>query len=178
MASSIATICAERIVSMRPIRCGDCDARSLLSFRPLFLHQLLFCSIGEVLEFELYARRGDGRVLGAEIGGDLGDNSLVAARVELGVDNVFAVGVGGLAEEPELLRRPEAQHHVPARVDLEPELLIVHETGLELLFAIRENLHRPLVSSSLQAVAASPVDMARRRRASKAKTLTARCARW
>jgi len=53
-----------------------------------------------MFELEADAGRGNRRILGPEIGRHLVDHAFVAARLELGVHDAFAVCLGGVAEEP------------------------------------------------------------------------------
>ena len=50
--------------------------------------------------------RGKGRVLGAEIVGQLVNDLLVTARLELRRDDPLGIGFGGVPEQTQTLRRP------------------------------------------------------------------------
>ena len=71
-----------------------------LSCCSLLPQQLPLCLLGEMFELEADAGRGNRRIFGPEIGRHLVDHAFVAARRELGVDDAFAVCLGGVAEEP------------------------------------------------------------------------------
>src|SRR5205814_6574239 len=66
----------------------------------LLLHQLLLRLFGEVVEFEPYSSRGEGRVFGPEIIGHFAYDMLVAARFELGIDYMLNILLGGITKEP------------------------------------------------------------------------------
>ena len=75
---------------------------------PLLPHQLLFGLLGEMFELKADAGGGHRRILGAEIGGDLLNDVPVTAGLELSPDNPLYIGLGGVAEQPQALCRPQA----------------------------------------------------------------------
>jgi hypothetical protein len=116
------------------------------ALQSLFRHQLLLRLLSEVIEFKPYAIRSEGRVLGAQVVGNFGEDMLVAARFELGCDHPLGILFGGVAEQPQTLRRPEPQQSVAPGGDLEFELLIVLEPSLEFLLAVSQSRHGVTIS--------------------------------
>ena len=84
----------------------------------------------------------------AKVGGQFIDDVLVAARLQLGLDDPFGIGFGGVSEKAQMLRRPKSQEPIAPSGDLELKLLIVLEPGLELFLARVEGGHCPLVPRS------------------------------
>ncbi len=56
-----------------------------------------------MLELESDPSRGKHRVLGAEIGSQLVDDIPIAAWLQLGLDNLLRIGLGGIAEKAQLM---------------------------------------------------------------------------
>jgi hypothetical protein len=66
---------------------------------------------------------------------------LVAARFELGVDDMLDIILRSLAKEPETLCCPKPQQPVPPSGGLEFELLIVLEPSLEFFLSVGQSRH-------------------------------------
>src|SRR5271165_1881842 len=91
------------ITGRTPVPATGSPSKATARCKALFPQELLFGLLGEVLQFESDSGWRDGWVLSTEVGGYFVDNGLVAARLELGVDNPFAIGLGSVAKQPQAL---------------------------------------------------------------------------
>ena len=73
----------------------------------------------------------------------LANDVVVARLLEIGHDHLLGIGLGIVARDPHLLRRPKAEKLVAPGDDLELKLLIVLELRLGGFLAVVKRVHAP-----------------------------------
>ena len=78
-----------------------------------------------------------------QVAAHLADHVVVARFLEIGHDHLLGIGLGIVARNPHLLRRPQAEKLVAPGDDLELKLLIVLELRLGGFLAVVKRVHAP-----------------------------------
>src|SRR5262245_56221377 len=104
-----------------------------------FCHQLVHGAANLVIR--------DADTLGVEVLANLAEDVIVTDLLEIRHDDRLGIGVGLVAGEAELLRRPQAQELVATGVRLESQFLVEGELLLEAFLALVERSHACLAVS-------------------------------
>src|SRR5262245_330991 len=104
-----------------------------------FCHQLVHGAANLVIR--------DADALGVEVLANLAEDVIVTDLLEIRHDDRLGIGVGLVAGEAELLRRPQAEELVATGVRLESQFLVEGELLLEAFLALVERSHACLAVS-------------------------------